>query len=153
MFLFAAMVYYISAFYTKDTVPVYSSKSLAYSGSSENGTASNEFMLEMASASKSLTALSGISSSSNNNSGVSSDSSSSDDSSSLSLQNSNSSDRKIIYTAYLGMETQDFDAFMDVARRSIFRTAKILENQAFPPFLYACLSLICRLNLQADAKR
>ena len=38
-------------------------------------------------------------------------------------------------------------------RRSIFRTAEMLDFQRFSPFFFACLSLICRLNLQADTRR
>lgn len=38
-------------------------------------------------------------------------------------------------------------------KKSIFRTAETLENKGFLPFSYTCLSLICRLNPQADTKR
>ena len=38
-------------------------------------------------------------------------------------------------------------------KKSIFRTAEMLDFQGFSPFLYACLSLICRLNLQTDTER
>jgi hypothetical protein len=42
---------------------------------------------------------------------------------------------------------------IDLLRRSIFKTAETFENKGFLPFSYACLSLVCRLNPQADTKR
>ncbi len=38
-------------------------------------------------------------------------------------------------------------------RKSVFKTAEILVNKGLPPFLYTCLPLICRLNLQVETKR